>query len=1017
MIAEQRLISQIKEFANGLEQEPSTTEHDLAEQFADLCKRFNARLTKCEDLLGKGLRSEAVQEALAPPSLFQLRELLETPEIRKWRNICLDFGMTAPPELDFETIDRLREECSTEQLLQPLLRKFRRLVNDGTLEERVHVLRQLRVHDSENPVWVENLEPLERAQLQEIEKKVEEALSNDDIDALRNIYDDLTDPRRLIPPPDDIREKIDERLRRHREHEAREEGEALIAKLKDALKKEDFDHLAKLVEQWHRLENFADFHPSEDMESVARQAREWFAEEVKKRDEERRFQKALEKLRAVLDRPDVDRQPLEQAWDNVQSFNRQLADDFKKSVPERIEMLRAEEQRRRQNRRIFAAACILIAAIVIGAAGWYGWRAFQINVHQKRLQAMWESEKVDDVESYLDKLQAEKPRYYEAPAVRQYKNKVRRYKAAEAERQAEFEALMAQLQTIRDSGYEASSARITKIMRDARDVAATGEEQRRIDAWERSWQVHTEREQTARNEKFQALKNDLNALLTDLESNGQSASLELLANKIEQGEKIVQEGQELRGQVSPQVRQGWSTLVADLNAWGNRLAQKKTQIEAARNERWRFLATLGENLQSLDAYKNAVNNFVEKYTDTPEGEDLERTLRHMSSYRDALDLNGTRFKALPQTSGAASPFKQARDTLGAGKTSVWYPDLTKCIQYPVAADNVRGDMNRLRSLRFWDWKVLRYREKGEEEWQVLFTPKSFYSREENADDGTRYTLYWGEVFRQSANAYSPQLERRQFDDRDYDVQWKKRPEENLIPAAKFGRRLLSSVPEDRYLEDFLYKQIIELLKNPEIAVTPKAELIVRLSEYAARVTPFENTGLEAIRNHLRDTKVAIPWINQQHELVREELNQIRQHLEQLTVESVRQVQQNTEFNRWLLIATLNRDMSIAGVVSKQPDSKKLYVDNIMRNTDKMWCLLPGGQGTSNRFYALIKNIESGSSPLIPANVRGRAFVGQVLFAPADGQSDIVFLKNSPYDLDSVSVDWPASWPINNRDSQ
>src|SRR6056297_2138593 len=105
MIAEQRLISQIKDFVNGLEQEPSTNEHDLAEQFAGLCKTFNDRMAKCEDLLEKGLRSEAAQEALSPPSLFQLRELLEVPEIRKWRNMCLDFGMAPPPELDFATVD------------------------------------------------------------------------------------------------------------------------------------------------------------------------------------------------------------------------------------------------------------------------------------------------------------------------------------------------------------------------------------------------------------------------------------------------------------------------------------------------------------------------------------------------------------------------------------------------------------------------------------------------------------------------------------------------------------------------------------------------------------------------------------------------------------------------------------------------------------------------------------------------------------------------------------------------
>ena len=1011
MIAEQRLISQIRDFVNGLEQEPSTNEHDLAEQFAELCRSFNARLEKCDDLLEKGLRSEAVQEALSPPSLFQLRELLETHDIKKWRNMCLDFGMTAPPELDFSTVDRLRQECSTEQLLQPLLRKFRRLVHEGTREERIQVLRQLRVHDPDNPVWIENLEPLERTQLQDIDKKIDAAIEADDVDALRDIYEDLSDPRRLVPPPDDLLAKAQSRLQREREENALAEGEELSAKLKKAHEDEDFEQVEKLMKRWQRLASFADFHPTDEMQAAVSEANRWYQRVAKERETERRYQQAIEKLRLVLDRPNADRDSLEQAWDHVRSFNKPVAEGLEQSVPERIDALREQEERRRRTRRTIITVCTFVAIAILGGSGWYGWNALRLKRHLQQLRAMWSRGQTTEMAAYLDRLEAESPGVYEEARVQDYAQRLSTYVEDEKERTAALQAAMTKLDELKAEGYAAADTRVHALIREAEKYAETDAESRQINEWERDWKIWKDRQQAARDDAFNQLKATLTNLLDGLESEADALSIADLERQLDQAGRLVQEGTRIFGDISPSAREGWEPLTDSVSAWRSKLATRKAAIETARLDRIKFLRSLDQHLQDLTAYKEAVTEFLAKYPDIPEAADLQRAVDHIPAYRDALNLNDREFPAFPMHTKDAAAFSEARGLLGAGQMSVWYRDLSTCIEYPQTAEAVRRDLGRIRSARFWDWKELRYRKHGEEEWNSVYTPDAFLSREQTADDGTKYMLYWGEAFQTSTETYKSWLERVKFDSREYEVQWDERVDHNLIPAAQYGRRLLASVPRDQYIENFLLDQITELIADEELEPVAKAELIFRLTEYAATAIPFEGTGIEELRESFEAVDLDIPWINTEHPRVKEETARITARLRSLSPAQIQKIRENLEFNRWLLVKSLNRGVRIAGIIKKDLDTNEVYPEVFALNPDTLRCMLPGREGVPNRFYVLVRKTEDGDHRILPAAFN-RAFPGQILAAPADGDSIPDFLEDAPHDPAEVNPDWPANWPVN-----
>lgn len=189
----------------------------LARDYAQEVQQANARLQSCANLLNRGLRSEALQQANIRPNLIDYCARLDFPEFEEWLEILQFLGIELPQTLNRDAVQQLQEALVDEQPLEDLLRQHRRLaIGKAPLGWRLRVLRNIAKLDSNNQVWFEDIEVWERARLREMQSHLEAATAGRDLSVCVAIDDELKNPNWQVQPPKELikqarhlREKFD----------------------------------------------------------------------------------------------------------------------------------------------------------------------------------------------------------------------------------------------------------------------------------------------------------------------------------------------------------------------------------------------------------------------------------------------------------------------------------------------------------------------------------------------------------------------------------------------------------------------------------------------------------------------------------------------------------------------------------------------------------------------------------------------------------------------------------------
>ena len=192
----------------------------LARDYAQEVQQANSRLQACANLLNRGLRSEALQQANIRPNLIDLCARLDFPEFDEWLEILQFLGIELPQTLNRDAVQQLQEALVDEQPLEDLLRQHRRLaIGKAPLSWRLRVLRNIAKLDSNNHVWQEDMEVWERARLREIQHQIDAATSSRDLLVCVAIDEELKNPNWLTQPPKEL-VKHARQLREHYEFES-----------------------------------------------------------------------------------------------------------------------------------------------------------------------------------------------------------------------------------------------------------------------------------------------------------------------------------------------------------------------------------------------------------------------------------------------------------------------------------------------------------------------------------------------------------------------------------------------------------------------------------------------------------------------------------------------------------------------------------------------------------------------------------------------------------------------------
>ncbi|MFW5997028.1 MAG: hypothetical protein ACOCQP_03340 [Lentisphaeria bacterium] len=1003
------IITKIRDFVNNEQQDAVTSEHDLAEQFAELCRSFNERVYKVMELIEQGRRSEAVQEVMSSPSLLDLEELLNFPELKKWRNLCIDFGLATAPDLQLEGMEKIKEECAKEEYLEPLLKKFRRLAHEKKTDERIEVLRRIRQLDPENRVWQDNLAPLEKEQLKRLYRQVNEACENDDYERLEQLYEDLRDPRRVVQADDEVVRKIDGKLAEKRAEEAVNEGKEIWQNLKDAKQRDDMASCRELLEQWWRLSRLEEFEPTKEMQASVKEIQKWCEHKEEKEQAEKEGKEELERLELLMRQRSPDVNDIEETWHRLNRLEFEIPEKYKSEVPRKIEELKESVKNRARRRKmtVAAAACAVIAALIVG--GVLLWKARRIDNAYERLQALMQRERFSKIEENLTALEEEQSGIYGADKIRDFRRNFERVMSEREERKDEFAEIVSKLESVKNNDYQAADDYITELLEEGRQTALDSEQESRLREWENQWRQWQKRRRKQTRDDFEELTSQLERLVKQYSDNEKTA-IEEHRKHLQRADDILARLHELASRLPDDEAEKVAVLDEAVQEWEKDVNRRERKLQLTERERRKLLDNLEEHITDLSGYENRLQDFINRFPEAPGSDELRRALEQLDVFRDVLTLTGTDVPDFPVTEDEGEKFSDLQEELAMGEESIWYRDLDTCANYPGGKEEAVDILEELRLSQLWDMKSISYKKPDDEEWQTIYYPDEFHNRLRNTPDGEEERVYWGNVFVESENRYQPRLEHRMLSAADYDIRAGEQDDDNLIPGARFARKLLGALPSDRYLDDYLVEQMREVVETEDIEEVPKAIILRRLAQATREVSPFDLPVLDKILEHLSsDLNYKVPWVNRSNVEVQKEVQEIREGLAEITPELLERVAASLEYNRWLHTAFLDQNMEIIGVVKQKLSNDYKYPELLAEQIEGAWSVIPARQKRANRLYLAAQRNED-NDPVFTEEGESKAYLGQLLVRWEDMKTREEFLKEGPYAPDDVDIDFPAAWP-------
>lgn len=1007
MTTAERLINRISEIINGPQRESTPEIHELASQLQETCHSLNERLFNIRNFLRKGMRSEAVREAQAPPSVFELAETLNFKDWKKWQEFCLEKELPSPSELDLDTVKSLKTECDKEQLLEPLLQEFRRLVHTGNRDQKINILRQLRKQDTENPIWEENLIPLEEDQIEDLQEQAQAAIGEDDETTVKYLLQELTHPDRIAKPSSETISQCENFLQKKREKRIAEEGEKTSRKLQEKLTAGDYSGLTQALKSWQQLENTPGFKASPEQLEIANRVRKEITAENERNHQAEEVEKYRSQLQAQLESSEPDPDVIEEAWQRLESLDEKSAADLKRPVQEQLQQIRekAASQRRRQSFKKQAIAAVII--IFILAAGWFGYRFLSIQHAERKMSNLWQEEKYGELSDYLNKLE-KKPAVFNKANAKNYQDKLREYFQNEEERKSNLEKLLEELQKIQQAGYPIEErGRIKSLLSEANELAVTDKEQEKVENHESDWEEHRSRRRAQLDR--QLTRQEIVPIRERLEEI-QETNVLSTAGKVEG-----------TGNLLEQVRQTIETTegasdekLQELFNLRQEIEEAKTEYENLLRKKQAMVEVLRKSDGQIDQWKNALADYLNEFPDTALRSQIEQASTQAEWARDGKALANFRLPETPLTENEVSRIQEQIFPLPAGEESVWHESLVKITARPESLELARNRVEELHRLDFYNFKKIRIRKHGEEAWKTYYTPGTIHKRTERTEEES-VTHYWGKVYGMHPESGQRKTEHFNVTDKTHEIEYSERSEENRMALAKHIDLLLLQVPEDEALIEYLLNTFEKLLEEDDFPLIPKAKAMEIIGQALAEGALISSPGIETYQEAFRGINLDLPWYNHKNPAVLATEERIRNRLKE-TAPPSRTIEE-FHFHRKLWQRSLNRGLKPVGILWPENRLKNENIRDKLRpmffnsRYSTLWAIQENYEGSAYLFYEL----EIGSEGYIEKSGNPDLAAGQLIFAPADNLSSKKTLQMIEPPAELKTINWPTCWPLNKRE--
>lgn len=378
-----RLMKQLCEALESLSEGVSLAAPDAVRALLairnDIVPLADERLTKCVELIRRGLRDDAISYATEPPDLVQAATLLDLSGHSRWKvwlAKLTDLGIPTPPMPRMDLVAILVKAQDDLVRLKPRLDSWRRMnLANVPLPERIAKLRKLRKADPENEIWFEALREHQQHRIPELEQEVASAVAAQNAQRLDVLVVELQQewiepvPRRILATAKSALDRLQgDRIER--------EIDALADSLAAAHDARDLDAARTLRDRWKGLvDQKGAFAVDDPRLAAALPAVAWV-------DAHARMATVSEELWNSLDgRPGGLR--MRQEWvrslerlgnemeDLAEKLEGQADVDAIERAHERISRQRAQLEQDLRFRRMMMYVGVASAAVVLGLGVWY----------------------------------------------------------------------------------------------------------------------------------------------------------------------------------------------------------------------------------------------------------------------------------------------------------------------------------------------------------------------------------------------------------------------------------------------------------------------------------------------------------------------------------------------------------------------------------------------------------------------------------------------------------------------
>lgn len=566
---------------------------ELDRQYSNAVTELNERLRACMELLGKGLRTEAIRKCEEEPILLDAVAVIGFPESDLWSDYAKQVGATSGSKLRTDMAERLNDAYNEEASLADLLRSHRlHALLQSPLPKRISIVRALSRRDFGTPIWQDDLAAFEQVRHGQLRREIAAAQSKRDLGVLASLESEVCSGQWSLAPSSDIQELVKTAHAESRTEDALENLKELVDPLQAAHSELDVAAAQKLRARWLKYAGIGGVSQGDEIWDLAEPVLDWIEGEERVEGQQRDFDELLATLeQALVD--EAPRSSLEEMIYKLQKFDLEIPVNTHNRVRDRL--LTFEHAARNRSRLIIIAS--VTALLLVGALVAWGIHANQqgriLANHIGSLKQLVESASISEAEQYISSLEKKAPEIVVHQEIQVLIAKTHQLREAENGRKTQLAELLVSAKEAGESwdDYSMATSLLRKAEKIANEVEANDVTQVRriIDGKHREMQE-------SYNKEFAA---DLAEYVRKCEV-ADTTDLVALEHLMKDGELLRK-----RPRVSPQLL----TQVEGL------IQQKKTQMETellSRDE-LELLTNIDRNVGNRLEFTNALEVFSERF--------------------------------------------------------------------------------------------------------------------------------------------------------------------------------------------------------------------------------------------------------------------------------------------------------------------------------------------------------------------------------------------------------------------